>query len=260
MRLRWIVRVCLLTMIAGIFSPVATGTAAAVATPTLSAGDSQVWEGDGYPSLPEATFVVRLSAPSANDVSFQWSTEDGTATHGVDYSAATASSTIAAGKIYAVIRRFIFSDPTAEPNETFFLKLTSATVPISRDTGTATIVNDDPPSPPHVSIGSTGVTEGDQGGGLLVFVVTISGRLPAFTVKYATADGTAKAVQDYVAISGTLSVRAGQRVAYIYVRNKTDTRVEGDEQFTLTLSNPTNGVTIGHGADIGTGTILNDDA
>ncbi len=139
------------------------------------------------------------------------------------------------------------------------MKLSAASVPIARDTGTATILNDDPAKPPHVSIGSTAVPEGDQGGGVFVFVVTISGRFPAFTVDYATADGTAHAVEDYVPISGTLSIRAGQIVAYIYVRNKTDTKVEGDEQFTVTLSNPTNGVPIGQGGGTGTGTILNDD-
>jgi hypothetical protein len=186
---------------------------------------------------------------------------DGTASHLTDYSPGATTSTIPAGKPYIFIRSSIASDPTVEPDETFFLKLTSASVPISRDTGTATILNDDPAKPPHVSIGSTAVTEGDQGGGVLVFVITISsGPLPAFTVDYTTADGSAHAVEDYVPISGTLSIRAGQIVAYIYVRNKTDTKVEGDEQFTVTLSNPTNSVPIGQGGGTGTGTILNDDA
>ena len=58
--------------------------------------------------------------------------------------------------------------------------------------------------------------------------------------------------------SGTLSFAAGQTSQTITVNVAGDTTVEADEGFTVTLSNPSAGTTIGTAA--ATGTILNDDA
>src|SRR5437764_14463761 len=91
-----IIATCLSAVLAGLLLPIATAAAATTA-PTLSVGDTQVWEGDGYPSQPQATFVVRLSAPTTSDVTFHWTTVDGTATHLVDYVPLSTTSTIPAG-------------------------------------------------------------------------------------------------------------------------------------------------------------------
>ncbi|MGI0480657.1 Calx-beta domain-containing protein [Geminocystis sp. CENA526] len=66
-------------------------------------------------------------------------------------------------------------------------------------------------------------------------------------VQYATANGTAMAGSDYTSTMGTLTFNAGETSKTINVPILNDNISEPDENFTLNLFNPTNGV-------IGTGT------
>ena len=76
------------------------------------------------------------------------------------------------------------------------------------------------------------------------------------TVDYATADGTATAGEDYEATSGTLTFAAGETVKTVSVPILDDVIDEGEETFTLTLSNA-DGARIVDGE--ATGTIVNED-
>ena len=60
----------------------------------------------------------------------------------------------------------------------------------------------------------------------------------AATVDYATADGTATAPADYTAASGTLSFASGETEKTVTVAIVDDGAADGDENFTVTLSNP----------------------
>ncbi len=64
------------------------------------------------------------------------------------------------------------------------------------------------------------------------------------TVDYATVAGTAIASQDYTAQSGTLTFAPGETQKSIQLTLLNDTLQEGDEAFTLELSNPTGGATL----------------
>ncbi len=77
------------------------------------------------------------------------------------------------------------------------------------------------------------------------------------TVHYATANGSALAGEDYVAQSGTLTFAPGVMQQNILVAVIADSIVEGNETFTVTLSDPSDGASILDGS--ATGTILNDD-
>ena len=76
------------------------------------------------------------------------------------------------------------------------------------------------------------------------------------TVGYATVDGTATAGADYTAASGTLTFQAGARTQTVAVTLLDDTHDEGEETFTLALSNAS-GAAIADGE--ATGTIENSD-
>ena len=76
------------------------------------------------------------------------------------------------------------------------------------------------------------------------------------TVDYATSDGTAKAGEDYTAKSGTLTFSRGETAKTVAVTVLDDAIDEGEETFTLTLSNPS-GATIADA--VATGTISNND-
>jgi hypothetical protein len=67
------------------------------------------------------------------------------------------------------------------------------------------------------------------------------------SVAYATADGTATAPLDYTAQSGTVTFAPGQTSRLVLLATHYDSAVDGNETFSVQLSNPT-------GATIGTGT------
>ena len=110
---------------------------------------------------------------------------------------------------------------------------------------------------PSISIADVSAAEGSSGTATLSFPVTLSSAsAQAVTVAYATADGTAKAGSDYSATTGTLTFKPGEKTKTIPVSVVSDTAVEQDETFTVTLSNAVN-ATIADG--VATGTIANDD-
>ncbi|WP_308238199.1 Calx-beta domain-containing protein [Phenylobacterium sp. J367] len=113
-------------------------------------------------------------------------------------------------------------------------------------------------TPPTVSVSDATVTEGDAGASTLTFTVTRTGGTGAFTVGYATADGTATAGVDYTAASGTLSFAAGETSKTVSVTVSGDTTVEASETLFLNLSGATGGAAIADSQ--GQGTIVNDDA
>jgi hypothetical protein len=148
-------------------------------------------------------------------------------------------------------------DALNEPNETFFVNLSGATnATISDSQGVGTITNDDPL--PSLSINDVTVNpEGNSGTVNANFTVTLSAVSgQTVTVKFATANGTAKSGSDYVAKSGTLTFNHGEISKTVTVAVKGDTLDEANETFFVKLSSPTNAVI----ADSqGVGTIVDDD-
>ena len=109
-----------------------------------------------------------------------------------------------------------------------------------------------------ISISDVSITEGNSGTKVATFTVTRTGGTQAFSVNFATANGTATTGNgDYVVTSGTLQFGANVNTQTISVTINGDGRVEPNETFTVQLSNPTNGATIADGTGIGT--IVNDD-
>ena len=99
------------------------------------------------------------------------------------------------------------------------------------------------------------VTEGTNS----VFTITKSGTATtSLTVGYATADGTAVAPGDYTAKSGSLTFTTAQTEKTVSVVTIDDTTVESPESFTMSLSGPTGGATIGTG--MATATIDDNDS
>jgi hypothetical protein len=115
-----------------------------------------------------------------------------------------------------------------------------------------------PPGAEGVWINDVTVSEGNAGTRTATFTVTRTGPgTAAFTVNYATANGSAVAGSDYAAASGTLSFASGVTTQMISVTINGDTASEPNETFSVNLSGPTGGVLIGDG--VGIGTISDDD-
>ena len=110
---------------------------------------------------------------------------------------------------------------------------------------------------PTLSIGNVGLSEGDEDIVNAVFTVRLSAASgQQVTVDYATADGTATAGSDYLAVSGSLTFTPWTITRDITVVVNGDTLDEPNETFFVNLSNPIN-ATISDGQ--GQGTISDDD-
>ena len=111
---------------------------------------------------------------------------------------------------------------------------------------------------PEVSVADARAREGTDANA--AFTVSLSRAFTTaghrVTVDYATADGTAKAGEDYTASSGTLTFAAGETSKTVNVPVLDDSHDEGEETFGFRLSNAT-GARIGDGE--ATGTIVNAD-
>src|SRR5439155_24301780 len=151
---------------------------------------------EGNRGTTTATFHVRLPPASPVEVTVRYRTADGSATAGTDYAANAGTLTFPAGTTIQTIPVTVNGDVAVEPNETFVVRLSNATnAVIAKGQGQATILNDDFPV---LRIGDVAVLETNGGTTNAVFRVTLS---PAVNhevrVKFATANGTAKAGKDY---------------------------------------------------------------
>ena len=226
--------------------------------PSLSIADVSVTEGNTGTSV--ATFTVLMSQTSANPVTFDVATADGTATAGSDYVAVPLTTlTIPAGTTSKTVAVTINGDTTPEANETFTVNLSNATnATIADGQAIGTINNDDAAVVPALSVNDVSVTEGNSGTTLATFTVTLSQSTTA-TVSFdvSTSNNTAAAGSDYIALSATAqTIPAGQTSKTFSVTINGDTTVEANETYFFNVSN-LSGATVGDAQ--GLGTIVNDD-
>ena len=230
-----------------------------VTTPVVSIANATVAEGNS--GTTNAAFTVTLSKASTRPVTVGYSTANGTATAGQDFTATSGTLTFAAGVTSAKVNVAVLGDTAVEANETFTVTLSApsgATLGAANATGTVT--NDDTAvvvTPPTVSIANATVAEGNSGSASLAFTVSLSKASDkTVTVGYSTANGTATAGQDYTAKSGTLTFAPGTTAQQVSVAVTGDTAVEPSETLTVTLASPTNASL---STATATGTITNDD-
>lgn len=194
---------------------------------TNSEGNSSTYGGFGF---------VSLSASSFQPITFTYSTSNGTALAGVDYTAASGTLTISPGMTGLSIPITLYGDTTPEPTKAFFINASSVTnATLARPQGTVTIANDDGPT---VMIYGTSVTEANSGSQVLNFTVQLSApATQVTTVDYATSDGSTQAGLDYQVTNGTLTFNPGEMTKYVPVLVYGDTLYEQNDFFYMRLSN-----------------------
>ena len=221
--------------------------------PSISVRDVVVVEGNS--GTTQATFVVALSGPSSQSVSFSFATANGTATAGSDYIASSGNATFAPGEVEKPVVVLVNGDTVDETQETFFLDISNvqnATVGSNRGTG---FINDD--DGPTISINDVSVTEGNAGTKAATFTLTLSGpSVEAIAIRAVTTPGTATASTDYNSVNSVAIFQPGTVTRTLDVTIIGDTNLESNETFTINLSDPF-GTTIADGE--GVGTILDDD-
>ena len=207
--------------------------------PGVSADDASAIEGNGA-GTTTVDVLVTLAAPSSADVSVPWSLQAGTATAGTDFVDASGTVTVPAGSLSATVPVQVQRDGDLEPVETFRLKLQGgAGYDLVDDTAVVTIVDDDTPTGPQVSVGD--VTVSESSATALVPVTLSTTASSPVTVAVRTLDGTATAGADYTAKppTTTVTIPAGQTSATVSVDLIGDTRDEIDETFTVRATSAT---------------------
>jgi hypothetical protein len=220
---------------------------------------------EGNTGTPTVTYTVTLSGPIGVSSSVSYSTSNGTATAGTDYTAVSGTLSFLAGETTKTFTVTLIPDTRDEPNETFRVSLSSpAGGPVlgSPSFIDTTIADDDPT--PTVRLAQTSPAppnfENNSGTSLITYTVTLSAASDyTITVNYSTANGTATAGSDYNSSSGTLTFSPGGSLTRTFtVGIIGDTVYEPDESFTVSLSSPVN-ATLGSPSSVTT-TISNDDA
>jgi hypothetical protein len=216
--------------------------------PSVIVNDVTVTEGDT--GTTPAGFTLSLSAPSGQNVSVAYATADGTATSGTDYVARSGTAVFPPGATTVPLAVTVNGDHVFEPDETFFLNLsTPVNTTISDTQGVGTISNDDNQG---LSISDVAIAEPETGTRVATFLVTLA---PAsggtVTVDYQTAADTATQGTDYETASGTLTFTPGAAPQPVSVTIDADTDTESPETFFVNLSS-SSGPAIVRGQGVGT--------
>jgi hypothetical protein len=215
---------------------------------SLRIGDSSVTEGNT--GTRAATFTVTLSALSAEPVTVAYATADGSATAGGDYQAASGTLTFAPNETSKTVTVLVNGDRLGEPDEFFFVNLSSPTNAVIGDgQGQGTIVDDEP----RIAITpSVSRSEGNTGPTPFSFTVTLSAAYDApVAVDWATAAGSATAGSDFQAASGTLTFAPNETTKTVTILVNGDRLPEPAETFFVNLSDATSAV-ITQGNSVGT--------
>ena len=205
----------------------------------LSVSDAQVDEGDE--GSTELTFQVHLAPAQDSVVEVDFETLDGSATaEGGDYQSTQGRLTFQPGQTVQVLSVPVHGDLEVEGDETLQVRLFNPVgAEIADDLGDGTIIDDDAGSVPTVSIGDGGGVEGNSGFNQVQLTVSLSQPSDGTVeVSYSTVDGSAMAGADYESSSGTVTFQPGETTAGLTVKLQGDTLEEGDEFFTVVLSDP----------------------
>lgn len=199
-----------------------------------------------------ATIQVQRVGGDDGAVSVGYSTANGSAQAGSDYSAVSGTLNWADNdddnKSFQVP---ILADADDEANETVQLSLSSPGGGASLGSpaaATLTIQDDDAPSgaPGNLRLTSASYSASEAAASVEVRVERVGGSAGAVSVQYTTADGSATAGADYVAQSGTVDFGDGDGATKsIDVLLLDDGVEEASESFGVTLSAPTGGAGLG---------------
>jgi concanavalin A-like lectin/glucanase superfamily protein/Calx-beta domain-containing protein len=185
-----------------------------------------------------AVITVTRTGGSDGSVGVLYNRADGTAVSPGDYTAPSGNFIWADGDTTnRTITATIVDDGVYEYSEDFSMVLSAPSGGATLGTpSTTTVTITDNDTAPTLSIDSVSVSEG---AGNAVFTVTQSAATERTTTfRYDTADGTAVAPGDYTAaVNGLGTITAGNTTTTISIPINNDVIYEGNETFTVTLSN-----------------------
>lgn len=211
------------------------------------------------------TLTVQRTGGTVGNLSVDYSTIDGTAIAGQDYTAVSGTLNFTAGETSKTIQIPILDDATTEQSENFTVALSNTASPETVGAPATVLVTVlDHSTTPVLTFSGVFVVEGNAGTTDAVFTINMSaatGR--TVTGNFATGNFSAfggttcgNPGVDYESRSGTFSFNPGTTTVTIPIRVCGDTSAEADENFRVLLTSPVGAFIQGNQA---VGTIVNDD-
>jgi hypothetical protein len=203
--------------------------------------DSEVNEGAGSVSVT----VVQVN-PSASTVSVQYTITAGSATAGSDFTAASGTLEFPPGRTEQVITIPILDNPEVEAAETFQVTLStpsSNAIIGAISSHTVTIMDNDGPG--TIEFASSETTVSESSPAISITLIRKHASDGTVSVAYMTANGSAVAGSDFTASNGVVTFGPGVTQQTISIPLLHDDAYEFDETFTVRLSDPTGGATLG---------------
>ncbi len=220
------------------------------APPSITVTDITVNENGGI-----ATVQICASAASNSVIMVNYSTANGSAISGNDFTTIAAKATIPVGQTCTNVSINIIDDNINEPNENFVINLTNPMgATIGDPQGQITIIDND--IAPAITLTVNDITVNESAGTAMLTICASGISTTPITVNYTTLNGSAQAGLDFNNVTGTITIPAGQLCMNITIPIVDDNVQEPTETLFLSLTNP-NGATI---ADpLGQVTILDND-
>jgi uncharacterized delta-60 repeat protein/uncharacterized repeat protein (TIGR01451 family) len=227
-------------------------SAVTFSSPTYSAPENAL---SGFAVIP----VLRsgsVAGPASVDF---FTTTNGTAAPNTNYIPTTNTITFVPGQVSNFVTVPLIHTPQAEGDTTVVMELTNAlnTLLFNPSTATLTIVDIDR-IPGQFIFAQTNYIVSEGAGLVTLNVIRTNGHTGVVTVNYATVPGTALPGIKYVNTNGILTFADGETNKAIAVRIIDENQVEGNQFFTVALSNPTGGASIFGSSSVPVNIIDND--
>ncbi|MEG3641546.1 beta strand repeat-containing protein, partial [Magnetococcus sp. PR-3] len=192
---------------------------------TLSIADASATEGN------TVSFVVTRSGDAQDTQVVSYGFTHGDTSSG-DYTSTAGSVSFATGVETQTITVATNDDTEGEGDESFTISLSGGSgVDYADDTATGSIIDNDFA---FLSIASGSVAEGSD---TVLTIYRDNAVGTSLTVEWASSDGSAASASDYTGASGTATFAAGVTSQLITIATAADTLYEGDETFSVSLSN-----------------------
>ncbi|MFC7523503.1 Calx-beta domain-containing protein [Parapedobacter sp. GCM10030251] len=200
---------------------------------------------DGDAAEPTTNGGFKISLPAGitttEDITVDY-TISGTADAGDDYGAITGAVTIPAGQNSITVPVTVADDQVIEATETVVMSLAGGSSASFTFTGTGSatvdIADDESADPANLELAISKAADGAEPGTGGGFAISLPAGITAtedITVNY-DIGGTATAGDDYVAITGTVIIPAGQNRVTIPVTVADDQVIEATETVIMTLA------------------------
>jgi uncharacterized delta-60 repeat protein len=190
--------------------------------------------------------VVRVGATNDTvSVDFTTVAIPGAATPNLDFTPVNGTLTFLPGQTNLNFTVPILDDVLVEGNEAFNVRLSNVTgsAVISGPLAPVSIIDNDF-SPGSLIFSQTAYNINESNANLTITIVRTNGASGVVTVNWSGGGGTALSGIDYIATGGVVSFADGETNETITIQILDDVLVEGNENFIVTIFNPTGGSVI----------------